>query len=465
MKAYQRVVDYIEQRAAQGAWQHNRFLPSVRALSQSLGVSKNTVLHAYQLLEAKHVIRAVPRRGFELVQSVPAKPHPPRPVVLGATALDIIGPAQREARVVFGSANPDTTLNGRKEFFKTLSRAVRRETQSSDAIYTFHESPPGLAALREQIALRTHSGTQEIDKEEVIITNGAQEAISLALRVVTSPGDNVIVESPCFYGTLQCLEALELHVIEIPSDAEGICLHALESALKSWSTKAIVLNPNANNPTGFIMPEANKRRLLALANQYDLAVIEDDVFGSLIHHSQRNSTLKALDTDGRVMLCNSFSKILDPSLRLGWIAAGRYFDQVNYLKYVTTLATSGIMQHAAADWLSSANYPRHLKHLQGRYRQKRCEFLDALANTLAPEVQVIPPQGGFLCWLQLPETCDGDRIYLAAKEHGISLTPGSLFGTQGQFKHCIRLNFALFNRSCEQMQALERVGQLITEAT
>ena len=466
MKIYQQVIHHIKSQLYSGVLQPYDYLPSIRHLSQTLNVSKNSVLRAYLVLEQESLILAHPRKGFSVKPSKEDDhPQPPTPqkVISGATSLDIIGSAQRQADVIFGSANPETRFKGRLDFFKQLNKLIRSEIKSP-AIYSHYQAPPGDLRLRQQIAKKTHSGHAELDAEEIIITNGAQEAISLALRSIAQSGDIIAVESPCFYGILQCIEALGLQVIEVPTyTPNGIDLVQLEEVLQNWDVKAILLNPHANNPLGFNMPDEQKATLMTLARVYDLAIIEDDVFGELIHSSQRCRTLKSMDNDGRVILCSSLSKILDPDIRIGWIAPGRYFDQINYLKYVTTLATSGLMQHAAALWMESANFNRHVKQIQNHYRHRKLLLINAVKANLSTEAHINIPESGFLCWIALPQHINGDELFTQLKSEGISLTPGSLFGTAQQFQHCIRLNFASFDNTEKQQKALARLGEAIDE--
>ena len=466
MKIYEKVIHHIEHQLRSGSLQAYDLLPSVRNLSQTLNVSKNSVIRAYLALEQTGTILAHPRKGFSVKPDTEYdQPQPPSPqkIIRGATSLDIIGSAQRQADVVFGSANPDTRFKGRQEFYKQLNKLVRSEIKSP-AIHRHYQAPPGDPQLRQQIAKKTHSGHAELNPDEIIITNGAQEAISLALRSITQPGDIIATESPCFYGILQCIEALGLQVVEIPSHApDGIDLDQLSSILEHWEIKAVLLNPHANNPLGFNMPDNMKSSLIALAKTYNLAIIEDDVFGALIPTSQRQRTLKSMDTEGRVILCSSLSKILDSDIRLGWVVPGQYFDQVNYLKYVTTLATSGLMQHAAALWMESANFNRHIKQLQNHYKQRKILFIESLKTYLPIEAHINCPDSGFLCWVALPPHINGDNLFTRMKSEGISITPGSLFGTAQQFQHCIRLNFSTFDNSAKQLRALARLGEVISE--
>lgn len=184
------------------------------------------------------------------------------------------------------------------------------------------------------------------------ITSGCQHALFLALKACCKAGDLVAVESPCFYGTLQLLEFLQLRVLEIPSTpAKGMQLDLLENALERWSIQACIITPAFATPTGALMPKAQQQRLLELAEQQDFAIIEDDIYRELSFY-QRLTPLKAIDTNGRVILCGSLSKTLSRDLRLGWIEAGRWHTQVLQMKLVTQLASSRFMQQGVTEFFA-----------------------------------------------------------------------------------------------------------------
>ncbi|PXC07313.1 GntR family transcriptional regulator, partial [Pseudomonas aeruginosa] len=174
---------------------------------------------------------------------------------------------------------------------------------------------------------------------------------------VCEPGDIVAVESPSFHGAMQSLKGLGMKALEIPTDpVNGISLEALELALEQWPIKAIQVTPNCNNPLGYIMPESRKRALLALAQRYDVAIIEDDVYGDLAYTYPRPRTIKSYDDDGRVLLCGSFSKVLAPGLRIGWMVPGRYADRVLHMKYISTGASALQPQLAIAEFIGNGHY-------------------------------------------------------------------------------------------------------------
>ena len=195
------------------------------------------------------------------------------------------------------------------------------------------------------------------------------EALAISLQAVTEPGDVVAVESPGFYGLMQILKAHNLKALEIPSHpASGMSLDALEMALDQWPIKAIMLIPVENNPLGSSMPDDGKMRLLKMTQRYNIPIIEDDIYGDLRYQQPRPHTLHSLDTEGRVILCSSFSKTMSAALRVGWLAPGRYRERVEHMKYVGTASTTTLTQLAIAEFIKQGYYDRHIRTMRQQYR-------------------------------------------------------------------------------------------------
>ena len=463
MKRYQQIAQSLQLQIENQQFRPGDALPSIRQLSESRQISRNTAIRAYNLLEDMGLIEPRQRRGY-FVRPQPDK-HiqaslKPRSVKLGSLPLSIIHDARRPDLIPLGSANPASHFPARARFYNELARQARLEGVSSNPLCPYIATP-GDAGLRQQLA-RRYSEYMPIGADDIIVTSGAQEALSLALRAVALPGETVVVESPSFYGTLQCIEALGLKVLEIPSDpASGIDLRLLKQALDSWPVAAIMLNPGFNNPLGFCMPEENRKRLLEITAPHDLPIIEDDVFGELQHHGNRIPPLKAFDRDGRVILCSSLSKTLDTTVRLGWTLPGRYYEKINYLKYVTTLASNGTAQLATAEFLAGRHYERHLRTMRRTYRQRKEALLEQLNRYWPRESAIYCGEGGYLCWIQLPQERDGEALFHQARAAGISITPGSLFSTRGLYQNYIRLNYASYEETEAFPAAVEKLASLL----
>lgn len=298
-------------------------LPSVRQASANRGISASTVFEAYYLLEAKGLIRARERSGYYVISTPIALPPEPeistpagqsQPVDISERVFDVLESTRNRDVVPLGSAFPSPLLFP----LQRLARVMASSVQKMNPWSTVDDLTPGNADLRRQIAMRYLIDGVHVHTDEIVITNGALEALNLCLLAVAKPGDSVIVESPTFYGALHALERIGLRAVEVPTHPrEGVDLGALESALIKHQPKACWLMTNFQNPLGSLMPDEKKRDLVALLTRHDVPLIEDDVYGELYFGSARPTPAKAFDTKGLVMHCSSFSKCLAPGYRVG----------------------------------------------------------------------------------------------------------------------------------------------------
>ncbi|WP_288755933.1 PLP-dependent aminotransferase family protein, partial [uncultured Pseudomonas sp.] len=255
------------------------------------------------------------------------------------------------------------------------------------------------------------------------------------------------------------LKGLGMKALEIPTDpVTGISLEALELALEQWPIKLIQITPSCNNPLGYIMPEARKKALLKLAQRYDVAILEDDVYGDLAYTYPRPRTVKSFDMQGRVLLCSSFSKTLAPGLRVGWVAPGRYLERVLHMKYISTGSTASQPQLAVADFIANGHYQPHVRRMRSQYQRSRELMSDWVTRYFPPGTRVSRPQGGFMLWVELPEHFDTLQLNHALLEQGVQVAVGSIFSASGKFRHCLRMNFAA--RPTAQIEAaVRKVGE------
>ncbi len=305
--------------------------------------------------------------------------------------------------------------------------------------------PPGLPELQQQIARRMYLSGSRVNAERILITNGCQEALSLALQTVAQPGDIIAIESPTFYGLLQAIESLGMKALEIPTDPQtGISLPALELALEQWPVKACVLIPNFGNPLGSLMPDAHKQQLVKLAKRHRLMLIEDDIYGDLGFSHERPRTLHSFDAEGgNVIYCSSFSKTIAQGLRIGWmVLPEQHFPRAEYLKYVTNLAAPTLPQLAIADFLAHGSYERHLRQIRNRYAQQVSLFTQAISQHFPADTKVTQPQGGFVLWVELAEGVDTLQLTQQMLKRKISIAPGQIFSATQKYKNCIRLSCA-----------------------
>jgi DNA-binding transcriptional MocR family regulator len=315
--------------------------------------------------------------------------------------------------------------------------------------------------LRRQIALRYRVSGVQLPQEELVITSGAMEALNLCLQCVTQPGDLVAIESPAFYATLQVLERLKLKAVEIPvNPREGIDLDVLSERLASLPIKACWFMSSLQNPLGASMSDSKKEALYQLLRSHQVPLIEDDVYAELYYGSQPPKPVKSFDRDGLVMHCGSFSKCLAPGYRVGWVAGGRYAEQISRLKLMTTLSPSVPAQAALADYLQHGGYDRHLRKLRHALEVQQASMLASAARHFPASTKVTRPNGGYFLWFEFPEQVDALRLFQLALAEGISLAPGPIFSATRSFGNCARLNYG-HPWDAQSEQAMAVLGRIL----
>lgn len=461
---YNQVADRLQALIQEGVYRDGDRLPGVRVLSKQLEVSISTVLQAHQTLEARGYLQARERSGYFVRLPVVDAPEPvmhkhrshPVPVSAREMALDLCADEQKRM-VPLATAIPHADYLPLRQIQQSSIWAARRGLETLD--YAF----PGKESFRRQIAQRMATVGVPITPDDVLVTNGAQEAIILGLRAVTQPGDIVAVESPSFPGILHALEVVGLRAMEIPTHpSEGLSLEGLQLALEQWPLKACVVVANHSNPMGARMPDERKKQLVSMLAAAGVPLIEDDIYGDLYHTGERPRPVKAFDRTDNVIYCNSFSKTISPGLRLGWMLPGRYMASARQQKYFSNLATSSIPQLAVAHFLEQGGYDRYLRSARQNYREAVERMRAAVARSFPAGTAVSRPQGGFVLWVQLPAGVSGTKIYHRARAEDINVAPGLMFSTSGKFESCLRLNGG--NPWSERIdQAIARLGALTYE--
>ena len=468
MKRYEALAADIATSIRDGLLKPGDRLPSVRQASAGRHVSPATVFEAYYLLEARGLIRSRPRSGYYVVDKprrLPAEPETAstpdsqaRPVQISSMVFDILRSAMTRDVVPLGSAFPSPLLFP----LEKLGRVLANSATHMDPWSTVDDLTPGSLELRRQIALRYVLDGVHIDPGDILVTNGAMEALNLCLSAVCDPGDAVTVESPCFYVCLQALERLGLHAVEVATDPrEGIDLAALERAFQQRRPKACWLMTNFQNPLGSAMSDDKKRALAELVARYRVPLIEDDVYNELYFGSRRPALTKAFDADGWVLHCSSFSKTLAPGYRVGWVTPGRFAARIAQHKLTLSLATSVPVQLALARYLERGSYERHLRVLRSTLEAQRDDYTEAIAQYFPAGTRVSRPGGGYFLWVELPASTDALDLRQRAVASGVSLAPGPMFSASRGFGNFIRVNFGhpLDKRALEGIRQVGRLAR------
>ncbi|MBC7501831.1 MAG: PLP-dependent aminotransferase family protein [Herminiimonas sp.] len=446
-------------------------MPSVRTLMRLHDVSLSTALQTCRQLESDGWLEARPRSGYFVRQRrrTPIAPVEEPNLALPPDPAQYVGIHARVSEFVtqsrlhpctshFAGARCAPSLYPAEELKNAAIRALRRDPE----LLVSPAPSGGSARFRSVLAKRALDKGLILTPEDVIVTHGCIEALNLALRAVAQPGDTIAVESPTFYGLLQILESLGMRALEIPTSVQtGISIDALEAAMQTYDNiKAVVVVPHLQNPLGSIMPDAHKERLAQLCEQHGVPLIEDDTYTDMVNSDTPPAALKSWDKTGNVIYCASLHKILAPGMRLGWMAAGRWHARVKMLKYAQTRDNEVWSQIAAAEYMASPAYDRHLRRLRNTIRGQRDRAAGAIAAYFPPGTRLTVPNGGVALWVELPQKLSSKTLFDAALQEGILIAPGLMFSNSNRFDHFVRINCGAPHSEAVD-HGLRRLGAII----
>jgi len=440
-------------------------LPSLRSLHKENGISIGTILQAFIHLQDKGLVSSREKSGYFV--NPPSGKQLPLPETIPVTLSErtvhidqLLQKLRREGSgknfVSFGNAIPDHRLLP----FNSIKRAIQNGSRDTSGSYLSIAEAKGNKPLREMIAKRSFLWKGLLHADDLIITNGAMEAVNLCLKAVTMPGDTVLVQAPCYYGIMQSLEYLNLKIVAIPCHAEtGIDLEDLTDACSKLKIKACVLVSNFNNPDGACLSSEKKKEIAEFAAKMKIPVIEDDLYGDLFFGHNRPDTIKTYDKEGWVLYCNSFSKTLLPGFRLGWCAPGRFIYEVGRFKSMANLATCNFTQKVLQELLQMGVYDRHLQKFRNELQKNLLRTIHQIEQTFPKGTKLTRPSGGLVIWVELPGSIDSVQLQEAALKEGISIAPGEIFSAQGDYKNYIRISYcSLWEKKTEK--ALIKLGML-----
>lgn len=438
-------------------------LPSLRQFSQRYNVSLNTATRIYEQLQARGLIESRLKSGFFVrARALPTStPHPtPAAVLISDDKSELLMTIQRSALrkdvVNFGAGILAPELLPLTELNRAQKRASRRHPE---AIASYGD-PAGELSLR--TAITQHMANRITPPplpEQVLITNGCLEGVSLAVQTLTKPGEVVAIFTPCYNGLLMLLQQLGRQVLEIPCADSGPDLDYLQALMQERAFACLVFSAIAFNPLGFCLSAASKQRLAALAKRYRIPFVEDDAFGELAYRGEENSPVYAYDHGGFITYCSSFSKSLSPGLRVGWMISPHHCQDFIKHKMAMNLSCNLNAQLTLADYLNSDNYRSHIVRLSHQLQSNTARAQQLIAQYFPTETRISHPSGGFFLWLQLPAEIDTFNLYNRAANHRIIFTPGVLFSLAGLYGHCLRLGLAAPWRE-ETERALIKLGRM-----
>jgi len=462
-------------------------LPATRELAHTLGVNRGTVAEAYEELVAAGWARAHVGQGTFVAERLGpsgASLGPPadsvrlaagvdRPVAshdhsgptgratTAPTTLNWSGLLSRSAQIIaaeddrartlvstaasnpavisFAGGMPDSGLFPTDAFRRVLNQVIREEGAALLQYYPAGGYPP----LRRYLSTYLLRFGLEALPEEILIVNGSQQGFDVIARTLVDPGDTVAIEQPTYPRALQVFRSFGAQLAAVPWDAAGPRVEVFERLLERHAPKLLYCQPSAHNPTGLTLQPETGRRLLEVAVRHQVPIVEDGFDGSLYYGARPAVPLKAGDTHGVVLYIGTFSKILFPGLRLGWVVgAPPILERLQAAKQLADLHTSALIQAAVHRFCERRLLDRHAARVAREYARRRALLLAALGRRMSSDVTWTEPQGGFSLLLTLPAGLDATELLPAAIERGVAFTPGAPFFMDGAGTGTLRLSFS-----------------------
>jgi GntR family transcriptional regulator/MocR family aminotransferase len=461
---YQQIFIFLREQIEAGVLAPGARLPATRQLARDLDVSRITVQNAYLDLESEALITT--REGSGTYVRVPLFPSrseepfttadwpqwqqpfsadtpiepwgtlPPSKEMISFTG---VGAAEQFPIVHFGKA------------FKTVTNYMGEEA------YQYGTFDGGYLPLRETIGQILASQGIRARPEHILVCSGSQQALALVCQVLLKTGDTVLAAQPTYNLALDLFRMLGVNVVGVPVDVKGMRVAEVEGLIGKHQPRLIYTVPNFQNPSGVCLSAERRRQLINLVDRYQIPLVEDDFVGDLRFEGRSLPAIKALDPGGRVLYVGTFSKMLMPGLRMGYLVAeGPVYYRLAQMKMVTDLTSSPVMQRTLHEFVTVGRYQIHLRRSKKLYRKRRDAMLKSLAEYL-PQAEVIPPQGGLFIWLRLPEGVNTREMLPAARQAGVEYAPGDqFFPVPLDGARHLRLNFAVM----DQEQITEGVRRL-----
>ena len=428
-------------------------IPSTRALATDLAVSRVTVDNAYMALATDGLIVAHPGSGTVVAPSVndhagtaeTAHPWPAWQQAFAAVAPAAPAEPHDGADLVSFTGVGDPALFPTREIAVTIADVIRTEGAGA---FAYSHPDLGHPPLRATVTHLLASQGVHTSPDRILITSGSQQALFLVCHALLRHGDTVIVERPTYDGALALFAAIGVRVVGIEVDGDGMRVEDLDAAITAHHPRLIYTIPTFQNPTGACMSGPRRHRLLETARAHQVPVLEDDFVGDLRYDGHVQPALKALDAAGDVLYAGTFSKMLMPGVRVGYLVAdGPVLDQLARLKKAMNLSTSLLLQRVLDRYVTVGRYQTHLRRSIRTYRARRDMLVGALADAI-PSIEVSTPRGGLFAWGTLPAGVGATALRIAARRRGVDFAPGTLFfADAADGERHVRLNFAVHDHA------------------
>jgi 2-aminoadipate transaminase len=449
---YRQIIQSVRSQILQGILPVGFRLPTERALARTLGVNRTTIMSAYAELKSEGLIRARVGDGTRVAAGGNA-PEPPRAVLplrwsdftrLSFRPTDdeikrLLALSEAQGVVVLSVGFPALDLIPLK-LLKTATDAVMTKRGASAFFYGPAE---GVSTFRESLAELMNVRGAPIAPDQILVTSGAQQALDLVARMLVDPGDTVVIEEPTYLGALQVLRAARARIVSVPVDSEGMRTDLLENILERSSPKLIYTLPTFQNPSGAVMSNERRMKLLDLAYRFRVPILEDDTYGDLWFDEPPPQPLRALDRHEYVLYASSFSKTLSPGLRVGWIAGPRpLIRRLVQVKQTVDLQAPTLSQMIVDEIVRSGKYAKHVADGRVAYAERGRAMGESLKKRARGWAEWIPPRGGFYYWCRIKTPVPVSALAAEAAAMRVSILPGAACMADEPTESYVRLSFS-----------------------
>ena len=473
---YQQITDGIKALVDQGVIGFDQSLPSTRNLARKLGVNRSTVVRAYEELQAFGYLKST-SGSYSIVQKrrKEVEYDPERKSLL--EWAEFSNPQARKLHEIFLRYSPEGPINGKSEGkainiseldldprlypmkeFRRCVNQVLHETGSESLRYGNYKGYP---PLRRCIAQRLRLHGISISEEEILITNGAQQAIDLLIRVLAGPGKKIAVEAPTYSHIIPILKFNGVIIVEIPMKEEGMDLNFLNNALNKEQVNFVYTIPNFQNPTGLTTNHPHREKLLNICLHHKVPIVEDGFEEDMKYYGKVPLPIKSIDEKNIVIYLGTFSKALFPGLRIGWVTADKdCINRIAALKRFSDLTSGNFSQIVLHEFIRRGYYDLHLKRLHRIFRKRMHTALTTMEECFPRTVSWTRPTGGYTIWIKMPKKLEERQLQEYMSKHSVVVSPGSYYFSQAPLSQYIRISIASINEE-EIKEGIVRLGKAL----
>ena len=377
---------------------------------------------------------------------------------------DLMAVTERPEVISLAGGLPDTSTFPRDSYAALMGRIAAGELARA----LQYGPTEGLAIARECIRDVMAAESISVDPDDVIVTTGGQQVLDLVCKILIDPGDVIVAEGPTYPGAVSAFTSYQARVEQVAVDDNGIDTVLLRERLEQLDRegirpKLLYLIPNFQNPSGVTLSLERRREVVQIARERNLLILEDNPYGLLRYEGEVLPSLRELDGGELVIYLGTFSKILSPGIRLGWVTAPRpVLEKLNLAKQAADLCASSLAQHFVSGYVASGGWPEYMASLRGIYRRRRDTMLEALARELPDGSSWTRPDGGLFVWATLPEYIDTTDLLARALRENFAFVPGRAAWVDGSGSSSMRLNFSGANED-EIREGIRRLGVIVAE--